>query len=231
MYFRIFYAGFIYMKKIKNRRKKRLIDKPFQLKTALIAIFISMLSFSIIILFILIASTASKNINIVGAVSDLERSVSEQDTLIQAFNEYSRLVKNPIFSLATEKITMDHRKSIGVIKDNIHILRLYTEHNNRFLILTIIVMALHAVVLFVFLIYFTSRVTGPAYAISQYINTVLKGKKINLKEMRDIRKNDELKSFFRDCIKLMQHKTERPKKTGRRKKTSVVNDDAEGENM
>jgi hypothetical protein len=196
---------------MKNKRKKKLINYSFQLKTAIPAIVISMVSFSIIISFVIFITSMSKNSSMLTTTQELDRSVKNEDEIVGSFKEYSKRIKDPIFILATDKIEADHDKNITVIKENIKILKAYSEKSNQLLAIAITVMALNSVVIFVFLIRATHKAAGPAQVMNRFVRDLLEGRK---PELRSLRKTDEFKEFYEDFIHLAEKFQNKNKRAG-----------------
>jgi hypothetical protein len=186
---------------MKNNRKKKLINFSYQLKTAIPAVLISIISFSIIIGFI-IYITSMSNLGIIGTTSsELDRAIENEDNIVSSFKAYAQKVKDPIFILATEKITEDHNKSINVIKDRLNILKVYSEKNSQLLWIAIVMMIVNAILLFRYLIHSTHKAAGPIHVMNRYVRDILEGRK---PEIRSLRKNDELKDFYEDFTRLVE---------------------------
>ena len=206
---------------MKNKRKKKLINYSFQLKTAIPAVLICLLSFSVIIGFIFLITDMSRSGSMVTTVSELNWAVQNEDNIVSSFKEYAKRVKDPIFILATEKIEADHIKSIAVIKENIRILRAYSERNSQLLAITIGVMILNAVLLFVYIIRSTHRAAGPVQVMNRYVRDLLEGRN---PEMRTLRKNDEFREFYGDFARLVEKfgkKNDRKNKKAEKAKTGM----------
>lgn len=186
---------------MKNNRKKKLINYSFQLRTAIPAVLISIISFSIIIGFILYITSMS-NLGIIGTTSrELDRAIENEDNIVSSFKAYAQKVKDPIFILATEKIEEDHKKSINVLKERLNILKVYSEKNNQLLMVTIAVMIISTILLFRYLIHSTQKAAGPVQVMNRFVRDLLEGRK---PEIRSLRKNDELKDFYEDFTRLVE---------------------------
>jgi hypothetical protein len=186
---------------MKNRRKKRLIDLSFQLKTALPALVVCLASFSIIIGFVLFITGMPGSGGMAATDRELEWAVGNQDNIVSSFKEYAKRVKDPIFILATDKIEEDHRKNIAVIKESIGVLRAYNERSNQLLVLAVVVMAVNAALIFFIIIRMTHRAAGPARVMSRQARALLEGRHM---DERPLRKNDELRDFYEEFQRIAE---------------------------
>lgn len=186
---------------MKNKRKKKLVNYSFQLKTAIPAVVISTLLFSIIIIVTVYIASITKGGSLLLMTGELDRAVTNEDNIVSSFKEYAKRVKDPIFILATEKIEEDHKESIAIIKENIRILKFYSEKNILLLIIAIAVMVLNAVLLFIYLTRYTHKAAGPVQVMNRYVRDLLEGRK---PQIRSLRKNDEFKDFYEDFTRLVE---------------------------
>ncbi len=191
---------------MKNHRKKKLINLSFQLRTAIPAILVTIISFSVIIGFILFMTSMS---SVTSTARDLNRAVQNEYEIVQSFKEYAKRVKDPIFILATEKIESDHKQSIAVIKENIMTLRAYSENNSRFLVLAIAVMIINSILLYVLIIRSTHKAAGPVLAMHTLIRNILEGRS---PDDRGIRKKDDFQEFYKDFEKLIEKYSKKNKR-------------------
>jgi hypothetical protein len=204
---------------MKIKRKKKLINYSFQLKTAIPAVLICLFSFSAVIGFIVLISDMSRDGSMVATSSELNWAVQNEDNIVSSFKEYAKRVKDPIFILATEKIEADHIKSIAVIKDKMSILKAYSERNSQLLAITVIVMVLNAALLFLFLIRSTHRAAGPVHLMNRYVRDLLEGRD---PDMRKLRTRDEFKDFYEDFSRLVEKYRKKKEKPDRSKTDGTV---------
>lgn len=214
---------------MKNNRKKKLINYSFQLKTAIPAVIISSLLFSVIIVMIVYIASMSRGGSLVQMTGELDRAVANEDNIVTSFKEYAKRVKDPIFILATEKIEQDHKQSIAIIKENIRTLKFYSEKNILLLAVSIAVMVLNAVLLFMYLIHSTHKAAGPVFVMNRYVRNLLEGVK---PELRSLRKNDELKDFYDDFTRLVaKYRRKHVKEEKSPSKSGHVTDDEQKDNI
>jgi len=209
---------------MKNKRKKKLVNYSFQLKTALPAVIISTLLFSLIIGVIYYIASMSQYGSLMSTTRELDKAIANEDNIVTSFKEYAKRVKDPVFILATEKIEKDHRDSIAIINQNIQVLKFYSEKNILLLFVAIAVMVLNAVLLFIYLIMATHKAAGPVQVMNRYVRDLLEGRKPNI---RGIRKRDEFKEFHEDFTRLMEKYQKKQEKVDKSKSKSNQSSDTE----
>jgi methyl-accepting chemotaxis protein len=161
------------------KRKKYIIDKPFQLKTAFSIIGVVLL-ISLIILSSIAASVVYNNEKI-NNVYKIEDSIFQ---MMQAAN--------------IENNTDDGYKVIIDNLTNLHnnnhttILKI-AEYNRYLLVALIITIIIQGFVLFIMIIKITHRISGPIHVMSNYFRDIIEGK---IPELRPLRDKDELKKFY-----------------------------------
>jgi hypothetical protein len=210
---------------MKNKRKKKLIDFSFQLKTAVPAVIISMTSFAVIIGFIILIIRMPESGSAITTGRELDWAVNNEDNIVASFKEYAKRVKDPIFILATEKIEADHDKSIAVIKENLKILKAYSERNIQLLALSIAMMIANGVILFLYLIRSTHRAAGSVRVMNRYVRDLLEGRNPAL---RKLRKHDAFQEFHEDVTRLAEKYRNKTGREGTSKTTSVSGNNHHG---
>ena len=181
-----------------TKRKIRLLDRRFQLPVILKVLTISVTGCICIILFLVISSLIS-HFSLFGSLDDLNNAIRVQNNIVGSFVEFSKLVENNQLILASKKIQFDHAKSIQIIQKYLEILRNAALRNLQLLIFIIVIMIIQGIFIYFILLKTTHRIIGPMKIIDKYIDTLLKGKK---PEYRELRKNDELKDLYEKIIKI-----------------------------
>ena len=177
-----------------SNRSKKIINKKFQLRTALKIMSIIIMSY---FAFISLTGTHAirKQKEISKTVEELQKAVVVEDNIIRAFIDYSRenmdIESEEI--LALKKIKKDHRESIGTINEYMELLQNYNRELIYILIAVTVIMILLSFFSFFYIIRLTHRISGPLNVIEQHIDDLLKGEK---PELRDLRKKDEFKDFY-----------------------------------
>jgi len=183
------------------KRTQRIVNRPFQLKTAFKIIGIMVLTS---ILFVSITGTYAilKNNEITKTAEDLQKAITVENDIIEAFIDYTR--KNMDMDsqeiLAFKKINEDHKKSMEVMNGNMAMLQGLSRELITLLIVIVIIVIFMCVATFFYLIRLTHRISGPLYLMEKHIDTILAGEQ---PEMRDLRKKDEFRRLyqkFRDLV-------------------------------
>lgn len=174
------------------KRKKLIIDKGFQLRTAFSIIGV-VAAISLIILSSIAASVVYNNEKI-NNIYQIEDSIFQlmQSTSIsgQADADY----KNTI-----DMLTNRHENNLTNINK-------LAEFNKYLLVAMIICVIFQGFILFAMIIRITHRISGPIYVMSNYIKEIING---DLPSPRPLRDKDELKKFyslFVDMVNSMKEK-------------------------
>ncbi len=143
------------------KRKSRILDRQFQLKTTFSIIAIALIAYLVVIATAVII-TSYNNRAIRSDIRVLNKSVSGTGV-------------GPEFTA-----------SIANLEKNM---------DRNFLLISVIiaVVLLQVIILYIFLIRLTHRISGPIYVISRHIEDIMNGRKPELRGLRD---NDELKEFY-----------------------------------
>jgi len=161
------------------KRKKYIIDKPFQLKTAFSIIGVV----SIISLIILSSITASvvynnEKINNVYVIEDNIFQMMQAANIDNNTNDgYKSIIDN---------LTNLHNNNYSTIIK-------IAEYNKYLLAALIVTILFQGIVLFFMIIKITHRISGPIYVISNYFKDIIAGK---IPKPRPLRNKDELKEFY-----------------------------------
>ncbi len=190
----------------KKLRRKKLIDKKFQLKTTFKIIIVTMISFfAIISLISLKAFDFKKNIDqIVSHIdknaNNLNSAIQTEDNIVSAFVKFAQTVSGKGFILKTDQISEDHKKSISIMKkynrkEIIYAKNLKSSVDDTFIILTVIIaiVILQAIFLYFYLIKLTHRISGPIFVFTRHVQDIIDGKEPQFRKLRD---NDEFKEFY-----------------------------------
>jgi len=173
-------------------RRKKLIDKRFQLKTTFSIISITLITFLILIAYVAVTAT-NNNRKIVSTVNELDQAIVVEDNIVNAFIDYSKRISNNNLLLHSKKISEDHNKSISVIREYATLLKSFVRQNLKLITVIIVIVFIQSVVLFFYLISITHRISGPIYVISRHIQDIAEGKEPQYRELRD---KDEFKEFY-----------------------------------
>lgn len=177
-----------------KKRKKYILDKKFQVKTAFSIIGITSIVVTIIIALI--------SINIVNNNNKLSNIIVIQKNVVEALLTYSQENRNREERILINNIYKDHDKNINNIEG-------IMDLNFKFLVLIIIVSVIQCFILFIFLIRKTHKISGPIYVMSRYIKEIINGK---YPETRPLRKGDELKGIYELLLEMIEKLKEKEDK-------------------
>ena len=160
-------------------RKKYIIDKSFQLKTAFSIIGV-VAAVSLIILSSIAASVVYNNekINNIYQIEDNIFQLMQATSITgQVDNDYKTTV---------DMLTKNHNNNLSNINK-------IAQFNRNLLIALIICVIFQGFILFIMIIRITHRISGPIYVMSNYIEEIIHG---DIPEPRPLRDKDELKQFY-----------------------------------
>lgn len=182
------------------KRRTYLVDRKFQLGTTFRVIGFIIIVFMIIIAVTGIIST-DNNRKIAGTINDLNRSIAREKKTIEALMEAAGMRRNGNLTGNRHHIIDEHMETTALMLDNVRSLR--TIMNQNLVIITVMVVTgvLAGIVLFLYLIRLTNRIAGPIYVLGRHMDDVLKGNKPNL---RALRRDDELKEFYRQFVEFIE---------------------------
>jgi predicted PurR-regulated permease PerM len=181
-------------------RRKSLIDKKFQLKTTFRIIGIIIIAFIFIIAVTGIVST-DNNRKISTAIADLNRSIDKEKKTVEILFESAREKHDPLTRQREGRLIDNHLETVTLMHGSIQLLK-KTMNQNLFLVTVMITTSvLLGVFLYFYLIRLTNRISGPIYVLTRHIHDILYGVDPDLRELR---KNDELKDFYSQFVKFIK---------------------------
>lgn len=170
---------------MKGQRKKVLIDRQFQygiaIKSALFPL-LSMLIISAVLFFL--AFSNNRNIDTINR---------NQAEIIDTFLSVPQLLspQNPV----TENANLRFRENLG---KSYRIMQ-----NNRIMIAFIITMTVvQTVILFIFAVRLTHKISGPIYVMTQHLRMIKNGE---TPYWRPLRNNDQFKDFYREMREAFEY--------------------------
>lgn len=161
------------------KRKKYIIDRKFQLRTAF-----SVIGFTAAVAMIIIAAIASSivyNNEKINNIYEIENNIFQlmQDTTVNCDDSGN-------FGNMTQMLIKNHERNLYTINK--------INHYNRLLLISLIVcVVLQCLILFMMIIKITHRISGPVYVMSGYMREIIDG---GDPSPRDLRDKDELKDFY-----------------------------------
>jgi len=178
-----------------TKRKKLIIDKRFQLKTAFAVIGV-VTAVSLIILSAISASVVYNNEKI-SNIYQIEDNIFQ---LMQAANIDGATGDHYQATLA--RLTRSHEKNLDTIER--------IARNNKILLASLIMCVLvQGLILYMLIIRITHRISGPVYVMSNYFREIIDG---NIPDPRPLRDKDELKGFYALFKELVYSLKEKEKK-------------------
>jgi predicted PurR-regulated permease PerM len=196
-----------------KKRKGKIIDRGFQLKTAFSVIGIT--SFAFLIMIFVLGFSAKRNFDDINtAVNQLNKSIETESDIVKSFIEYSRSVRHSSVILYTKKVLKDNNESIKRIEDQVSVLQNIIYKNFITISIVIAVVFLLNVLLFIYIIKLTHRISGPIYIINRCLRDMNEGKS---PEFRALRKGDNftqtydlLRSLNKRMIQITEQRHEKP---------------------
>lgn len=167
-------------------RKKYIIDKNFQLKTAFSII--GVVSVVSLVIITSIAAGVVYNNEKINNIYQIEDNIFR---LMQSVNISGS--EDTAYRSTIERLTENHINNL----QNINKL---ASFNRELLAALIICVVLQGIILFVMIIKITHRISGPVYVMSNYFREIISGK---LPDPRPLRDKDELKKFYELFIELV----------------------------
>ena len=161
-----------------KKRRNYLIDKKFQVRATFLIILLTTAIVSAIIVFITLISVFNN--------STMNQIITDEDNIVQFLAVKPEKVDTNYYNDVLKEVAKKHDNNTRNLKDIIR--------NNQVLLVIIVVMALLGeFLLYLKIIRLTHRISGPIYVMSNYLRSMIDGKK---PEMRDLRKDDELQEFY-----------------------------------
>ncbi len=180
------------MQDTKQKRKQKLIDKKFQLKTTFSVISI-ILIIALCIISLLTGYIIWNNARNLESIQKLHKVVTVEDDIVKAFVKYSQGVGDADLILASNKVTRDHDTSMESVKTHIEDIKNNIQYNFFLLSFVIVILVILCLVMYVYLVNKTNSIAGPIHVLTNHVNDLLKGKSV---EFRGLRKNDEFKELY-----------------------------------
>ena len=179
-------------------RKKKLIDKRFQLRTVFSVTAIAMAFFALIILLIGSFSYYSRS-KLNREIARLDKAVETENNIVTAFMTYAGTITGNPIKISLEYVKKDHEKSIRTVKDHIVVLEKQLDLF-YYMVLAIAGLAIcAAVVYYIYLVRMTHRISGPIFVMSRHLQEMIDGKE---PQFRDLRDKDEFKEMYAKLVTL-----------------------------
>jgi nitrate/nitrite-specific signal transduction histidine kinase len=168
-------------------RKKYIIDKSFQLKTAFSIIGV-VAAVSLIILSSIAASVVYNNekINNIYQIEDNIFQLMQTSSVTGSEDE--------AYTATIDRLTKTHLKNLNNIDK-------LASFNRYLLAAMIICVIVQGFILFIMIIKITHRISGPVYVMSNYMKEIING---IIPSPRPLRDKDELKNFYELFVEMVK---------------------------
>ena len=192
----------------KKNRKKYILDKSLQVKTAFSII--GVVSLVAVIILTAIAASVVYNNAKVNNVYEIEDSIFQ---MMQAANFDNDNIDEG-YKHTLDNLTNLHNKNYTTITT-------ISQYNKYLLILLIITILAQGLVLYFMIIRITHRIAGPIHVISNYFKVIIAGE---IPKPRPLRDKDELKDFYDLFIALVDTLTKESDKVNKDNNNNKDND-------
>lgn len=179
-------------------KRKKLIDKKLQLRTAFSVIRFYFAAFFVVIVFLVIHTVLTdKKIN--GTVNNLKAAINTEQNIVNAFIKNPDAASSQNLLPESVKISEDHNRSVKAIETHIGVLTGLLK--SGFVVISIIAVfiIIMGIILYFYLIRLTHTISGPVYVMTKHIQDIMDGKEPSLRALRE---NDQLKEFYARFVEL-----------------------------
>lgn len=202
-----------------KRKRSYIIDRKFQYGKSLKVVgSVTLLLAAVILAVGLMISlnnekTAENNRKIINNIDNIKKILELQQSIYLQFASVPYGVDEKTFTRIASELTRDYNSSTRslnasslsneeIIKSNNNIIT-----TNTYLIIAVIIITLAGLgILFLVLIRYTHRISGPIYLMTLYGNEVLKGGKPQMRNLRDKDEFDEFYNLFRKMAEKIMEK-------------------------
>jgi len=158
------------------KRRAKIIDRKFQLRTTLTVIGVTLIAFLVIIALAgIIAARNSREIR--NAIAGINGSIAEDQGI------------------------GDRAARVEALKRHGSALQDSAKRNFYLISLILAAVLIQSVVLYFYLIRVTHRISGPIYVISRYIEQIMEGRHPEFRALRD---KDEFKEFYAKFVEMVE---------------------------
>jgi len=182
------------------KRKQKLINRKFQLKSVFTILTISAVTITCAVLIMLII-TANNSKSMKESVEGLNKAIAIENSIIESFIEFDQAGANTAFVMKIAEIRNDHDNSIKQIWKHVSGLESVIILNHYIITAIIVLFFLQSIIFCFYLIHFTHRIAGPVQVITRYMEKIINGEKAGFRALRD---KDELKEFHDKFIEMVK---------------------------
>jgi len=205
-----------------KNRKNYIVDKKFQYGRSIRAIGAVTILLAVLILAVGLKisinnkQTAENNKVLIDNSDNIKKILELQQSIYMKFSTIPYGVDKKTFSSISIDLTKDynsstrnlHETSVSndeIIKSNNEIMKT----NNYLIILMIVITVSGLAILFIKLIKYTHRISGPIYLMTLYGNEILKGGKPEIRKLRDKDEFEDFYSLFTEmCERIIEKDTD-----------------------
>ncbi|HOP64891.1 MAG TPA: hypothetical protein PK358_17915 [Spirochaetota bacterium] len=185
------------------KRKKKLIDKKFQLRSVFTIISITAV-FMIIAVLVMTVITAENKKLMKESVDGLNRAIDVENAIVDSFIEYKQSGAGSSLVIRADAVKADHEKAIEKIRGYVSGLESLIRKNYYIIAGILALFFLQSIVFCLYLIRYTHRIAGPVLVISNYMERIINGENAGFRELRNRDELKELHAKFIEMVTLLE---------------------------
>lgn len=185
-------------------RKKRIVDRKFQLKTIFSIIGFTLCSFLVLIAIVAVQSTHD-NRKISKAAAEVNAALDREDRAVRGFLHQVSAGNASGQTQGIAVLAQTHKETLKTVRAATENIGNYIDRNFLFISGLLIVVIILSTMLYIYLLRLTHRIAGPVYVMSRHIQDILEDKKPEIRELRD---KDELREFYLEFVALVEKFTQ-----------------------
>ncbi len=185
-------------------RKKRIVDRKFQLKTIFSIIGFTLCSFLVLIAIVAVQSTHD-NRKISKAAAEVNAALDREDRAVRGFLQQVSAGNASGQTQGIAVLAQTHKETLQTVRAATENIGNYIDRNFLFISGLLIVVIILSTMLYIYLLRLTHRIAGPVYVMSRHIQDILEDKKPEIRELRD---KDELREFYLEFVALVEKFTQ-----------------------
>lgn len=157
------------------KRRARIIDRKFQLRTTFSVISISLIAFLVVIA--LAGINATRNSREIGnTITGINRAIAAE-------------------------AGAGHDENLSALERHAAVLQDSARRNFYLITLILAAVLIQSAVLYFYLIRLTHRISGPIYVLSRHIEEIMEGRRPEFRALRD---KDEFKEFYAKFVDMVE---------------------------
>lgn len=195
------------------KRKRLIVDKGFQLRTAFTFTGMAMLFMGLVIA--VMAAVMVSNHRYLDELSHQQQNLAfNQREIVESLLVFDRVRTWDNLRLATDKASRDLQWNSEKIRGNQVLIRHVIVQDRALLAAIVVIAAVQLIVVFRILIRKTHRISGPAFLLGRYMDEIIRGEYPRPRPLRD---GDELAGLyekFGEMVKAIEAREVKVKKKG-----------------